>query len=119
MSNNKGDEARTTYACEDCDWTGTATQLAGIAEIRERVMPGEFMACGCCPECGSLIGVPDDEIPEYTLQSAERIMASRGLGTGSEMASALTLLLADPTNNEARLRCISVLSAYKALASKR
>lgn len=66
------------YQCEDCEWAGTSADLDGITDVHDRVLEGELMASGCCPECGSMIGVPDCAIPNYTLESVARVMRARG-----------------------------------------
>ena len=40
--------------CGNCDWTGTVDALGLIADVLERVAPGETMPDGECPECGAL-----------------------------------------------------------------
>lgn len=68
----------TVYRCEDCPWTGTEGEMTFIAHVEERVSTGELMAPGCCPECGSLIGVADADVPDYTLEACAVIMRARG-----------------------------------------
>lgn len=41
-------------ACDNCDWKGLAAETREIADLRERVTPGEPMPTGECPECGCL-----------------------------------------------------------------
>jgi hypothetical protein len=81
--------SRTAYSCDECDWTGFADDLDGIADVHERVLMGEFMAAGCCPSCGDLIGVADADVPVYTLEDAERILAQRGTGKAVWLAKLL------------------------------
>jgi hypothetical protein len=71
----------TTYACEECDWTGTMSEINGIHHIHhihDRVLPGELAPAGCCPECGAVIGIADRDVPHYTLYIVGRIMRARG-----------------------------------------
>lgn len=72
-----GPKAPTPYQCDDCEWEGFANDLVAIDDVEERVAMGEFMAAGCCPECGSLVSVQDNDIPQRTLEDAERILACR------------------------------------------
>jgi len=47
--------------CQGCDWTGTEEDMehvgANIPDLGQRVMPGEPMPAGECPECGALAHV--------------------------------------------------------------
>lgn len=79
LTNLESDESKPhVYSCEECDWTGTLDEMASIDDIHERVQPGEFMAAGQCPECDSLIGVADCDIPDYTLEQAAEILRKQG-----------------------------------------
>ena len=41
--------------CQDCGWEGTVSQTEPIAPryLPERVLPGDVMPAGDCPECGA------------------------------------------------------------------
>jgi len=59
-------EAR--VACSNCEWTGTEAECRDIADIHQRVGPGETMPAGECPECGCLAHIAEkdrrgEEIP--------------------------------------------------------
>jgi uncharacterized Zn finger protein (UPF0148 family) len=54
--------------CENCDWTGTASELKPIADLEQRVAAGEIMPAGECPECGALAHYKDEEAPEWSAQ---------------------------------------------------
>lgn len=69
----------TEYECPDCDWTGTIDDMNSINRVTERVAPGEFMAAGDCPDCGALISVADEDIPDHVIERSIRIALSRGL----------------------------------------
>jgi hypothetical protein len=68
----------TLYHCPECEWQGHDDATDPIEYIHERIMPGELMAAGCCPECGALISVDDADVPDYTLQACATIMRARG-----------------------------------------
>lgn len=55
-----------TYACQNCDWTGSHDELNDIKDYDERVAPGEPEPTGECPECGALCHEADDEGEERT-----------------------------------------------------
>jgi hypothetical protein len=40
--------------CDNCLWIGEERQTQAIADLGERVSPGETVPVGECPECGSL-----------------------------------------------------------------
>ncbi len=40
--------------CSNCNWTGLAPQLNEINDIAARVIPGEPVPAGECPDCGAL-----------------------------------------------------------------
>lgn len=69
----------TQYECPECDWRGVRDDMNSIRDIEERVSPGEFMAAGECPECGALISIADDDVPDDVIESAIGIALSRGL----------------------------------------
>lgn len=49
-----------TYACQNCTFTTTdRDQLRTVADISQRVEPGEPMPAGECPECGALCHLED------------------------------------------------------------
>ena len=66
------------YVCEDCEWAGSDQELDAISDIHERVLVGELLAAGCCPECGSLIACSDGDVPDYTLEKCVGIARARG-----------------------------------------
>ena len=68
----------TIYQCEECEWKGSMQQLASIANLEERILPGELHAAGQCPECGALCGVDDNDVPDSTLDAVANIMQQRG-----------------------------------------
>ena len=70
--------ADTIYQCAECEWKGTMQELAPIANIEERVWPGELHAAGQCPACGALCGVDDNDVPDSTLEAVAHIMRQRG-----------------------------------------
>ena len=41
--------------CQNCGWKGTVSQTEPLAprHLPERVLPGDVMPAGDCPECGS------------------------------------------------------------------
>jgi hypothetical protein len=69
----------TIHECEDCDWKGPQYDMAPIDDMCERVQTGELHPVGQCPECGSLIGATDDDVPDYTVESCLRIARARGM----------------------------------------
>lgn len=67
-----------TYTCEDCGKTyNNLHNMDRIDDAEDRVSPGELMAAGQC-ECGSLVAVVDEEVPDYMLEACARIMRARG-----------------------------------------
>jgi hypothetical protein len=69
----------TQYECPECDWCGTEDEVNSVDDIHDCVATGEFMAPGECPDCGALIGVADEDIPNYTIEPAIDIALARGL----------------------------------------
>lgn len=70
-------EAR--VACSNCEWTGAEGECRDIADIHQRVGPGETMPAGECPECGCLAHLVDrkrggEEIPSDMMA---RVIAMR------------------------------------------
>lgn len=51
-------------ACGNCLWIGRESECNPITDVTERVMPGEIMPAGECPECGAVTHAiatkPDD-----------------------------------------------------------
>ncbi len=43
-----------TYSCQNCSNTYSEGELRPIKDITARVMPGEIMPAGECPNCGAL-----------------------------------------------------------------
>lgn len=68
----------TLYKCEECGWTGTEGEMGELEAANERVLSGELMPAGECPECGALIEVADEDVPDYTLHRCIRIAHDRG-----------------------------------------
>lgn len=64
--------------CRNCGWKGGKSDLAPIADVEQRVLSGELMAEGQCPQCGDLFGVESRDVPDYTLEACARIMLERG-----------------------------------------
>jgi len=52
----------TIFACDNCGGEYVAAQLNPVADLWERVSPGDTMPDGECPECGALCFVT--ETPE-------------------------------------------------------
>lgn len=53
----------TACRCDNCDWTGPASELDDIADVQERLDPGGTVPAGQCPACGALAYLknePDD-----------------------------------------------------------
>lgn len=75
------------FHCANCDWRGTASALAPIDDIGERVQEGELHPSGQCPKCDCLIEVPDTAVPDYTVRDCVRIHAQRLLDKSPEAAS--------------------------------
>lgn len=69
---------RLLYQCHNCDWKGRIGEMDKIDCIEERIDPGELMAAGECPECGSLVDVDDADVPDYVLNQVQVIMRQRG-----------------------------------------
>lgn len=69
----------TQYECDECEFVGTIDDLTHIDDVEERVLPGEFMAAGCCPECGSMLSIEDADVPSHTIDSAIEIARARGV----------------------------------------
>ena len=42
-----------TVECQNCRWTGKATECKPLADFEQRVSAGEYVPVGECPECGS------------------------------------------------------------------
>lgn len=42
------------HYCQNCAWRGQTSDLKEIKDFHERVMPGEPVPSGECPECGAL-----------------------------------------------------------------
>lgn len=48
--------AQTVHACDNCDFTTTdPANLLTVQCLSQRVLPGETMPSGECPECGALV----------------------------------------------------------------
>ena len=55
-------------SCSNCEWSGMEEDCKDIADIHQRVGPGETMPAGECPECGCLAHlVGSDASNEATL----------------------------------------------------
>lgn len=72
------ESGETVYVCGCGKFVGSIDDLREIDDVHERVQPGEFMAAGCCPACGNMLGVKDQDVPDYTLEIAGKIMRSLG-----------------------------------------
>lgn len=70
---------KTLYTCGECNWTGTHYEMHSVKDINDRVMVGELMAAGQCPECGSLISVDDQDVTDYTIENCINIAMDRGM----------------------------------------
>jgi hypothetical protein len=67
------------YKCEECGYqTNDEHKLCEVRDITQRVLEGEIMMSGECPECGCGIGCPSSLIPDHTLDAALRAMRERG-----------------------------------------
>lgn len=67
------------YQCEECDFgTDDVSKLDGVRDITQRVLEGEIMMSGECPECGSGIGCPGSKIPDYTIRDMVIMLRKRG-----------------------------------------
>ncbi len=60
--------------CEDCDWTGTLADVDPIADIEQRISPGEIVPAGECPECGTLCYISEPD--EWTIQAQRNKLAA-------------------------------------------
>lgn len=49
-----GHEEDPYVACGNCLWIGRESECNPITDVTERVMPGEIMPAGECPECGAV-----------------------------------------------------------------
>ena len=50
------------YICPECEVRlGIDTLIYPVPEVEERVLPGEAMPAGECPECGALVPVEIDD----------------------------------------------------------
>lgn len=78
--------SETIYHCPDCTWTGRLDDLASIKDACERVSEGELMAAGECPDCGALISIQDQDVPDYTLDAVAQIMIQRGWSVAAPSA---------------------------------
>jgi len=58
------DEADHPVACGNCVWIGKESQCNPIKDISERVMPGEIMPAGECPECGAVAHIVATKVDE-------------------------------------------------------
>lgn len=45
---------KTLVHCDNCEWCGFAANLEEISDIQHRVIPGEEVPAGECPECNAL-----------------------------------------------------------------
>ena len=43
-----------TVYCQNCDWHGDDAKCLPVVRVFERVLPGEVMPYGECPECGAV-----------------------------------------------------------------
>lgn len=69
------------YHCPFCDWHDETSEMGSISNaknLEERIAAGEFVPAGVCPECGALISVANETVPDDTLDIAAMIMRERG-----------------------------------------
>lgn len=45
--------------CQNCDWNGPIHEAEPVHDIWSRVVPGEIMPAGDCPDCGALVHLLD------------------------------------------------------------
>jgi hypothetical protein len=64
--------------CPECGHECDAMALGDVEQLDERVSPGELCPLGQCPKCQALIEVPDEDVPNYTLDICANIMRKRG-----------------------------------------
>ena len=50
--------------CQNCDWTGFASDLLSICDAEERIFPGEIVPAGECPDCGALAHLNEENTTE-------------------------------------------------------
>jgi hypothetical protein len=51
---------RTRIACcQNCEWSGDESALMPIADVFQRVSPGEEMPAGECPVCSALAHIEE------------------------------------------------------------
>lgn len=55
--------------CADCQWTGPASNLDAINDPSERLMAGETVPAGECPQCGCCAYLDSDLDQERTTQA--------------------------------------------------
>lgn len=48
------DPPKEVVSCSNCEWEGSPDEVNDIKDILMRVLPGEIMPYGECPECGCL-----------------------------------------------------------------
>lgn len=68
----------TTCQCNNCAWHGSRCDLGEINDFWGRVNPGELMPAGECPDCGSLVDLPEADMPDYVLGYLAALLRTRG-----------------------------------------
>lgn len=104
--------------CQNCPWTGSESLTCEIKDVRERVMAGEPMPPGECPECGSLCQYPDHTQPGdvWSYDSAERrLHDENGLTVAENVGPQdAALILASRFTRPAIAEIIASMLAYDA-----
>ena len=67
----------TVYSCENCEWEGPESHVVSLTRATDRILPGELMPRGECPDCGA-IAWADADVTDMTLGAMAAIMADRG-----------------------------------------
>lgn len=47
-------ESTRPIQCQNCGWSGEEREAQAIADLEERIWPGEEVPVGECPDCGAL-----------------------------------------------------------------
>ncbi len=82
--------------CQDCGWKGPDEELDEIADLHQRVDPGEEMPSGECPECGCLCHEIEEK-PPFTYNPDKK--ADDSPMTNGERASDSSLALQGDTDD--------------------
>jgi hypothetical protein len=81
--------------CPECSKRTAKDDLDELEDYSERVAPGEFCPAGQCPNCGALIQVDDDDIPDYTLRDGAQLAIKKGLSDDYNRLNARHTALVD------------------------